>query len=134
MDPRKIVYKETLVIALGEALCIAAMLGIFALLGKLDSTVWLGGLVGGLLAVGNFLFMAIGTSLAADKAQAQNVKGGKAVLQFSFLIRYAVMFAVLFAGAKSGYCNLIALLLPLVFVRPILTFGEFFRKKEGLQS
>lgn len=134
MDSRKIVFKETLVILIGEAICIAAMFGIFALLKKLDGTVLLGGLIGGILAVGNFLFMAIGTSLAADKAEAQDVKGGKSLLQMSFLIRYAVMFGILFAGAKSGYCNLIALLLPLVFVRPILTFGEFFRKKEELQS
>ena len=35
---------------------------------------------------------------------------------------------VLFAAAKSGYCNVFALVIPLVFVRPVLTIGEFFRK------
>lgn len=130
MDSRKIVYKETLMIVIGEVICIAAMFGIFALLKKFDTSVLLGGLIGGAVAIGNFFAMAIGTSLAADKAEAQDVKGGKALLQISFFARYAIMFIVLFAGAKSGYCNLVALLLPLVFVRPVLTFGEFFRKKE----
>ncbi len=133
MDSRKIVYKETLMILVGEVICIAAMFGIFALLKKFDTSVLLGGLIGGAVAIGNFFAMAIGTSLAADKAEAQDVKGGKALLQISFFARYAIMFIVLFAGAKSGYCNLVALLLPLVFVRPVLTFGEFFRKKEDTQ-
>lgn len=133
MDSRKIVYKETLMILIGEVICIAAMFGIFALLKKFDTSVLLGGLIGGAVAIGNFFAMAIGTSLAADKAEAQDVKGGKALLQISFFARYAIMFIVLFAGAKSGYCNLVALLLPLVFIRPVLTFGEFFRKKEDTQ-
>ena len=38
------------------------------------------------------------------------------------------MAVVLFAAAKSGYCNVFALVIPLVFVRPVLTIGEFFRK------
>ena len=133
MDSRKIVYKETLTIVIGEIICIAAMFGIFALLKKFDNSVLLGGVIGGAVAIANFFVMAIGTSLAADKAEAQDVKGGKALLQISFLARHAVMFIVLFAGAKSGFCNLVALLLPLIFIRPVLTIGEFFRKKEDTQ-
>ena len=37
----------------------------------------------------------------------------------------------LFACAKSGVFNLFALVLPLVFVRPVLTIAEFFRKTGG---
>ncbi len=128
MDSRKIVFKETGVIALGLVICITAMFGIYALLGWLDREVLLGGILGGVLALLNFFFMAVGTSLAADKAEAQDVKGGKALLQMSMLLRYLVLFVVLFAGARSGYCDAIAMVLPLVFVRPILSFGEFFRK------
>lgn len=131
MDSRKIVFRETGIVLLGEALCVAVMFGVYALLGRLDGRVLLGGAIGGTLAVANFLFMSIGVSLAADRAQQQNVKGGKGLLQMSFLLRYALLFLGLFAGAKSGKCDVIALVLPLVFVRPILTLGEFFRKKEG---
>ena len=128
MDSRKIVFKETGIVALGLVICIAAMFGIYGLLSWLSRKVLLGGILGGVLALLNFFFMAVGTSLAADKAEAQDVKGGKALLQMSMLLRYLVLFVVLFAGAQSGYCDAIAMVLPLVFVRPILSFGEFFRK------
>lgn len=128
MDPRKIVFQETAVVAVGEIICTAAMIGIFALMGYFNTGVVLGAIVGMVLAIGNFLFMAIGASLAADKAQAQDVKGGQSLLQMSMLLRYAVLFIVLFACGRSGMFNLIALVLPLVFVRPTLTIAEFFRK------
>lgn len=128
MDSRKIVLRQTALIAAGQTVCVAAMLGVFALLGKFDSTVLWGGIVGGLAATLNFLFMAIGAMMAADKAESQNVNGGKATIHTSYLVRTVVLFVVLFAFAKSGLCNVIALVLPLVFVRPILTIAEFFRK------
>lgn len=131
MDSRKIVFQETGIVFLGQILGIAVMFGVYALLGKWSGAVLLGGVLGGILAVANFLIMSICVSLAADRAQQQNVKGGKALLQGSFLVRYALLFLALIAGAKSGRCDLIALVLPLVFVRPILTLGEFFRKKGG---
>ena len=128
MDSRKYVFKETLPIAVGEAICVAMMLGVFALLGKFDRSVVLGGVLGGLIAVGNFFFMAVGTALAADKAENQDVKGGQAVISSSYTIRMIVMAVLLFAAVKSGFCNVFASVIPLVFVRPVLTLGEFFRK------
>ena len=129
MDSRKIVFKETAVIAIGEALCCAVMVGVFALLDHFDLKVLWGALAGYVLTVGNFFFMAIGTSLAADKAQEQNVNGGKNVIRTSMMLRYLVLLVLLIAFAKSGICNVLALALPLAFVRPVLMIGEFFRKK-----
>jgi len=131
MDSRRIVLTQTALVAVGELIGVSAMTGIFALLGRLDSGVLLGGAAGGVLAVLNFFAMAIGASLAADKAEAQDVAGGKRLLKTSMLIRYAVLFLVLFACAKSGLFHKIALVVPLVFVRPTLTLAEFFRKKEA---
>jgi hypothetical protein len=131
MDSRKIVLTQTALVAAGELIGVAAMIGIFALLNRLDSGVLWGGAAGGVLAVLNFFVMAIGASLAADKAEAQDVAGGKRLLKTSMLVRYAVLFLVLFACAKSGLFNKIALVVPLVFVRPTLTLAEFFRKKEA---
>ena len=128
MDSRRFVLKETAIVLLGEILCSGAMVGIFALLGKYNSAVLLGAAVGAVLATLNFFFMAVGATLAADKAENQNVKGGKAMIQSSYLIRLVVLFAILFAFAKSGLCNVIALVVPLIFVRPVLTIAEFFRK------
>lgn len=129
MEARNYVLKQTAIVAAGQAVCVAAMVGIFALLGFFDYTVVLGGLMGAVVAVLNFLFMAIGISLAADKAQEQNVKGGKSLVTGSYMLRIVLMFVVLFACAKSGHFHVIALVLPLVFVRPILTIAEFFQKK-----
>lgn len=128
MDSRKYVLKETLIVAIGEAVCVAAMLGVFALLGRFGREVILGGVLGGLVAVANFFFMAVGVTVAADKAEAQDVRGGKAVTSSSYTIRMIVMAVVLFAAAKSGLCDVFALVIPLVFVRPVLTVCEFFRK------
>lgn len=128
MDSRKFVITETAIIFAGELICSVAMVGIFALLDSFDRTVLLGAVVGALAATLNFLFMAIVASLAADKAQQQNVKGGQAMIQSSYFLRMIVLFVVFFAFAKSGLCNVIAMVVPLVFVRPILTIVEFFRK------
>lgn len=129
MDSKKIVFHETGIVALGVAICTVLMVAVFALLGYFDASVLLGGIAGAVLAIGNFFFMALGTSLAADKAEKQDVKGGQALVQQSYMLRLAVLFILLFLCAKSGLFNLFALVLPLVFVRPVLTAAEFFRKK-----
>lgn len=129
MEARKYVLKQTGIVAIGQAVCVAAMIGVFALLGYFDYTVVLGGIMGAVVAALNFLFMAIGVSLAADKAQEQNVKGGKSLVTGSYMIRIVLMFVVLFACARSGHFHVIALVLPLIFVRPIITVAEFFQKK-----
>lgn len=134
MDSRKFVLKETAVVALGQTLCVAAMIGVFALLGYFDRSVLIGGIAGGILAILNFFFMAVGAGIAADKAQAQNVKGGQATIQMSYMVRLVVLFIVLFALVKSGLCNVIAAVVPLVFTRPILTISEFFRKSGEVNS
>ena len=128
MDSRKFVLQKAGVIALGQAVCVAAMVGIFALLGQFDMTVLWGGIVGGVLATLNFFFMAMGAMMAADKAMEDNVTAGNATVRLSYILRLVVLAVVLFAFAKSGICNVFALVIPLAFTRPILTITEFFRK------
>ena len=128
MDSRKFVITETLIVLAGEIIGSAAMVGIFALLGKFDSTVLLGAVVGALAATLNFFFMALFASMAADKATEQKVAKGQALVRASYLIRMAVLFLLLFAFAKSGLCNVVTLVVPLIFIRLTLTIAEFFRK------
>lgn len=129
MDSRKIVLNETRIILIGEIICVAIMLAVYALLGYFDRTVLLGGIVGGILAVLNFFFMAMNASLAMDKAAQQDVKSGKKQIKLSYTMRMAAIFVVLFAFVKSGLCDALASVLPLVFVRPVITVAEFFRKR-----
>ena len=134
MDPRKIVLHETRVIAVGTVLCAAVMVGIYALLGFLDRTVVLGALIGSVLSIANFFIMAVSTNLAADKAQEQDVSAGKKLVQSSYMIRLLAIFGILFVFAKTGLCDPLAMVLPLAFVRPVITVYEFFRKKEDKKA
>lgn len=131
MKSRKFILRESALLAIGELICVAAMTGIFALLGLFSYKVVLGGILGAVLAVGNFLLMAIASDAAADKAAEQDVKAGKAAMKVSYRMRLLVMGVLLFLFAKSGHCNLIALVCPLFFVFPIIMVTEFFRKSGG---
>lgn len=128
-ESRKFVLKESLVILVGELICVALMCGIYALLGRFGIPVLLGGLVGAVVATGNFFFMAVVATLAADRAENQDVEGGKKLLKASYPMRLLAIAAILVLCAISGWFDVLALALPLVFVRPILTLVEFFRKK-----
>lgn len=131
MNSRKFILRKTAVIALGQSLCVAVMIGVFALLGRFERNVWLGGILGGIIAVGNFFAMAVCADLAADKASHDNVEGGHALVRFSYIGRLAVVAILLFALVKSGLCHVLAAVLPLLFNRPILTVSEFFGKGSG---
>lgn len=126
---RKLVLKETAIIAVGQVICLVIMFGVFALLNKFALSVLLGGIVGAILAVANFFVMAVVASVAADRAQEQDVDGGKKMIKGSYPARILVLAVLLIAFAKSGFFHVLALVLPLLFVRPIITIAEFFRKK-----
>jgi hypothetical protein len=133
MDSRKLVLKEVLIVAIGQMIGLALMLGIYVLTGFFRISVLLGALVGAAVAVGNFFFMAVVASVAADKAQQQDVAGGQKLLKGSYPVRLLILALILFVCGKSGYFDVLALVIPLVFVRPTLTVAEFFRKKgEGV--
>lgn len=128
MESRKVVYKETGIILIGEIICLALMLAVFALLGYFDMKVLLGGIIGTILSVLNFFLMAASAMMAADKALGQDVNGGKKQIKLSYSTRMILIFIILFALVKSGLCHPLASILPLAFVRPVITIAEFFRK------
>ena len=128
MESRKLVYKETGIILFGEIICLGLMLGIFALLGRFDMKVLLGGIAGTVLSVLNFFFMSANAMMATDKALNQDVKGGQKQIKASYSLRMILIFVILFAFVKSGLCHPLASVLPLAFVRPVITVAEFFRK------
>ena len=128
-DSRKFVLQQTAVIAIGEAVCVALMCAVYAIIGKFNVCVLLGGAVGLLVATGNFFALAVVATLASDKAEAGDPLSGQKLMKSSYPIRLLAMAGVLILCAKSGAFDVIALALPLVFVRPILTIAEFFKKK-----
>ena len=131
MNEKKQTYRELLIIAVGEVICLGLIYGGFALLHKLDQRVLIGGAVGVLTVVLNYFLIAVGVNAAADRAEAGDPARGKRIISLSMVGRYALMIVVLVVGAKSGWCNVVAMVIPLALFRVILLIGEFFRRKDG---
>lgn len=109
------VKKELGHIALGVAIGDVLMLGVFALLNRLDYTVLLGAALGSAAAIGNFLFMCV----AVQKAM-EDPDRAKSVVQGSYGKRMFVMLAVMILGiALKTVFHPVAVLLP--FLMPGLT-------------
>ena len=131
MNTRQFVLRETGMLAIGEAVCAGATVGVFAMTGYYDTAVLLGAVIGWLMAVANFFLMAVAAEAAADRAVNDDVKGGKALMKTSQSLRLLGMFALLLVLAKTGVCNAIAMAVPLLLARPVLMIVEFFRKAGG---
>ena len=129
MDWRKDILKQLAVVAAGQVVGVAVMYGVFALFDAFDSRVLWGGMIGAVLALGNFVAMVLSVVRASDKAAEQEVKAGQLMLQGSYLLRMLVLFLILFALAKTQKFHVVALVVPLIFIRPALTVGEVFRKQ-----
>ena len=134
MSKPKYILFQVLPVLIGQLLLSALMVGVFAALGYFDTGVMYGAAAGALIATLNHLVLVFGVVAASDKAEKQDVKGGQALVQISYTGRLIVLFLILVLCAKSGVFNLLALVLPLAFTRPILTVAEFFKKKGGSEA
>jgi len=128
MDSRKIVYRETAVVAVGELVLSAVMVGIYAALGYFKMSVLWSAITGSLIMITNYFFMAMIANLAADRAERGNVTQAQKMIQLSSTVRLICIGVLLFVAIKLD-ADVLALLLPLLFVRPILLLVEFFGKK-----
>ena len=128
MDSRKLVYRETAVVAVGELVLSAAMVGVYAALGYFKMSVLWSAIAGSLIMITNYFFMAMIANLAADRAERGNVTQAQKMIQLSSTVRLICIGVLLFVAIKLD-ADVLALLLPLLFVRPILLLVEFFGKK-----
>ena len=131
MDNRKYVFSQVLTVLIGEFLLSALMVGVFAILGHFDKSVVYGAAAGAVITTLNHLVLVLSVMAASEKAEKQDVKGGQMLIQMSYFGRTIGLFLILVLCAKSGIFNLIALVIPLVFTRPILTITEKYNKKGG---
>lgn len=128
MNTRQFVLRETGMLAISETVCAGITVGVFAMLGYYNTGVLLGAAIGLVMAVANFFLMAVTAEAAADRAVNDDVKGGKALMKTSRNMRLLVMFVLILLLARTGLCNPIALVVPLLTARPALMVVEFFRK------
>ena len=128
MDSRKIVYKETAVVAVGEVILTAVMVGIYAAVGFFSQKVLWGAVAGCLVMILNHFFLAVTVIVATDRAGKGDAKQAQRMIQLSGLVRLLLMGGAAVLAIELG-CDALATLLPLLFVRPILMLASFFGKK-----
>lgn len=131
MDNRKQVLRQTGKIAVGVALCTGIMLVIYYAIGMFSTKILYGAVAGFFLGVGNFLAMAVVASRAADKAEAQDINAGRVLMQGSYFARLVLLFIVMVVLTKAQLCDPLAMVIPLVFVRPVITVSELLIKKKS---
>ena len=134
MDHHNQIWKDTAFISIGQLFCAAVIIGIFALLGQADQAVVAGCLAGAALATLNYFTMHLLADIAAEEAASHNIARGQTLLRLSYMGRMVGLLVALVLLARSGRCNVIALVLPLALNRPILTVQAFVHRKGGAKS
>ncbi len=129
MTAIKFALRETGPVFLGIFLCAAATVGVYALLGAFHLPVLWGALWGAILASGNHFSIALSAFAASEKAMEQDVKGGAALMQGSYMARMVALFLLLLLGVKVLGLDPVASVIPVAMLRPVITVIELFRKK-----
>lgn len=128
MDSRKLVLKETAIVAAGSFVCAAVVVGVFAALGFFQWNVLWGALAGCIITTANHFFMSITVNMAVDRAEAGEAERGKKMIQTSSVVRLVAIGVAVVVALKMGV-NAIALAIPILLLRPMLMVIGFFRKK-----
>lgn len=131
MQKHKDVLHQTGRLALALVVCVGAMLGVYALLGKFTASVFLGAVIGSVLAIGNFLSLSITVSNALDRAaRDQDPQRAQLSIQASSVVRLLVLAAIYILLFRAEVCDPVAALIPLLLAQAALKLVEFFRKDD----
>lgn len=125
-DP--IVKKETLKIAIGTLILSVLMQSVFLILNKWDIRVLFGNLLGAFAAILNFYLMCVTVvrcmGLESDKA-AMKIRASQSGRLFM------LVFVAALAAMLPKVFNLVAVILPFLFSRIIITVYQLFHKENG---
>lgn len=131
MQKHKDVLHQTGRLALALVVCVGTMLGVYALLGKFTTSVFLGAVIGSVLAIGNFLSLSITVSNALDRAaRDQDPQRAQLSIQASSVVRLLVLAAIYILLFRAEVCDPVAALIPLLLAQAALKLVEFFRKDD----
>lgn len=126
------VLGQVLRLAAIVAVCVAAMFGVYAVLGRFDQKVFAGGLIGGGIAVAHFLFLSVTIAHALDRAkEEENAARLQLSIQASTGIRLLVIAVVLILLFRAEICDPVAALIPLLIAQFALKFIDLFRGGKG---
>ncbi|MCI6385309.1 MAG: ATP synthase subunit I [Subdoligranulum variabile] len=127
MQKNRGVLRQVGGLAAALLVCIAVMLAVYALLGRLDRMVLLGALFGWLLAIGNFLSLSITVSNALDRAaNGGSPQKAQLEIQTSSVVRPLVLAVIYIVLFRAKVCDPVAALLPLLFAQVAIKVLEFF--------
>mgnify|MGYP004550669879 FL=1 len=130
MQKHRDIFEQTGRLAVAVALCIAAMLAVYALAGRFDNAVLIGALAGFVLAMGNFLSLSITVSNALDRAaNGGSPQKAQLEIQTSSVVRPVVLVIIYILLFRAKLCDPVAAILPLIFAQVCIKLIEFFRKE-----
>lgn len=130
MQKHRDIFEQTGRLAVAVALCIAAMLAVYALAGRFDNAVLIGALVGFVLSMGNFLSLSITVSNALDRAaNGGSPQKAQLEIQTSSVVRPVVLVIIYILLFRAKLCDPVAAILPLLFAQVCIKLIEFFRKE-----
>ena len=120
MKPQEAIVKETRNIAVGTAVLVAIMYAVYAIVGRLDANVLLGGLYAGVVAVLNFFALGMTVQNAVDGIQSEDEaqsKNARSRVQLSYSMRTLAVFGLAVLAIAVLKLDPLASLLPLLFPR-----------------
>ena len=131
MENRNTTIREQLPVFLAQGLLCLAMVGVYALLGRLNRAVILGAAVGTVVSLLNHLALILSLLGAESSESAQK---GQLKAQGNFLLRMLLMIAALVLALKLGKTDPIATLLPLILMRIALFLGGLMINRKGAKK
>lgn len=138
MKPDSAVRRETARVAAGVFALVAAMLAVYAVIGKFSVPALLGGVYTGLLTVVNFFVMGMTvqgiTNRAAEKARteqeiAELTLEMKNRMKLSYNLRMIALFALMVAGIAVFKFDPIATILPILFPSLVIRVLQIMEAK-----
>lgn len=117
--------KEIKKMAVGILALTVIMVAAFALAGFFSMGVVYGAALGAGFAFLNFFLLA----LSVQKAASSSPKAAQGTMGASYLARYFLTGAVVVLGIKLPVFNYLAVVIPLIFPRIIITLGALFASR-----
>ena len=125
MQKHRDVLQQASRLAVAVALCIAAMLAVYALTGHFTNAVLLGALIGFVMAMGNFLSLSITVSNAMNRAGSP--QKAQLEIQTSSVVRPVILVIIYILLFRAELCDPLAAILPLLFAQVCIKLIDFFR-------
>lgn len=112
-------------IAVGTVILSAAMVAVFALLGRFGWDVLWGALLGTAVAVLNFILLSVTVNRALDGGK----RGAQTVMGISYLLRLILIAAMVVFAIKSPKIYYVSAVIPLIFPQCVILFLKTRKRK-----